>query len=41
MNLKLKKETLKEFIKNVYKENKFIKDILAILHKQESCKIRR
>ena len=41
MNLKLKKNPFKEFIKNAYKENKLIKDILAILYKQKSYKARR
>jgi hypothetical protein len=31
MDLKPKKKTLKELIKNAYKENKFAKNILAIL----------
>ena len=39
MDLKPKKKTLKELIKNAYKENKFIKDILAILRKQEGYKV--
>jgi len=39
MDLKFKKKLFKELIKNTYKENKLIKDILAILRKQESYKI--
>jgi poly(3-hydroxyalkanoate) synthetase len=38
MNLKPKKKLLKKFIKNIYKENKLIRDILAILYKQEGRK---
>jgi len=33
MNLKPKKKPFKEFIKNAYKENELIKDILAALRK--------
>jgi hypothetical protein len=33
MDLKPEKKTLKEFIKNAYKENKLAKNILAILYK--------
>jgi poly(3-hydroxyalkanoate) synthetase len=33
MDLKLEKKTLKELIKNTYKENKLTKDILVILYK--------
>jgi hypothetical protein len=33
MDLELKKKTLKELIKNAYKENELTKDILAILCK--------
>ena len=33
------KKTLKELIKNAYKENKFIRDILATLYKQEGYKV--
>jgi hypothetical protein len=33
MDLKPEKKTLKEFIKNAYKENEFIRDILAVLCK--------
>jgi hypothetical protein len=39
MDPKPKKKTLKELIKNAYKENKLIKDILAILRKQEGYKV--
>ena len=39
MDLKPKKKALKELIKNAYKENELIKDILAALHKQEGCKV--
>jgi hypothetical protein len=40
MDLKPKKKPLKEFIKNAYKENKLIRDILAALYKWEGYKIR-
>jgi hypothetical protein len=33
MDLKSKKKTLKELIKNAYKENELTRDILAILYK--------
>ena len=33
MDLEPEKKTLKEFIKNAYKENEFARDILAILYK--------
>ena len=33
MDLKPKKKTLKELIKNAYKENKLTRDILATLYK--------
>jgi hypothetical protein len=33
IDLKLEKKPLKELIKNTYKKNEFIKDMLAILHK--------
>jgi hypothetical protein len=39
MDLKPEKKPLKELIKNVYKENKLIKDILAALCKQEGYKV--
>jgi hypothetical protein len=39
MDLKLEEKPLKELIKNAYKENKFTKDILAVLHKQEGYKV--
>jgi hypothetical protein len=38
MDLKPKKKPLKELIKNTYKENEFIRDILAMLYKQEGYK---
>jgi poly(3-hydroxyalkanoate) synthetase len=41
MDLESKKKTLEELIKNAYKENKLIKDILAVLYKWEGCKARR
>jgi hypothetical protein len=40
MDLKPKKKPLKEFIKNAYKENELIRDILAILYKQKGYKVR-
>ena len=40
MDLKPKKKTLKELIKNAYKENKLAKNILAMLYKQKSYKVR-
>ena len=39
INLEPKKKTLKELIKNAYKENKLARDMLAILYKQEGCKV--
>jgi hypothetical protein len=39
MDLKPKKKPLKRLIKNAYKENKLAKNILAILYKQEGCKV--
>ena len=39
IDLKSKKKPLKELIKNAYKENKLIRDILAVLYKQEGCKV--
>ena len=39
MDLKPEKKPLKEFIKNAYKENELVRDILAILYKQEGCKV--
>jgi hypothetical protein len=39
MDLKPKKKPLKKLIKNAYKENKLAKNILAILYKQEGCKV--
>jgi hypothetical protein len=38
MDLEPKKKTLKELIENAYKENKLIRDILAVLYKWESYK---
>ena len=40
MHLKPKKKSLKELIKNAYKENKLAKDMLTTLHKQDSPKAR-
>jgi hypothetical protein len=40
MDLKPKKKTLKDLIKNAYKENELTKDILAILYKWEGRKVR-
>ena len=34
-----KKKPFKEFIKNAYKENELIKDMLAVLYKQEGYKV--
>ena len=34
-----KKKPLKELIKNAYKENEFVRDILAVLYKQEGRKV--
>ena len=39
MDLKPKKNPLKELIKNAYKENKLARDILAVLYKQEGHKV--
>jgi hypothetical protein len=39
MNLEPEKKPLKELIKNIYKENELVKDILAILYKQEGYKV--
>ena len=41
MYLKPKKKSLKELIKNTYKENKLAKDILAVLREQDGPKARR
>jgi hypothetical protein len=38
MDLEPEKKPLKEFIKNAYKENEFVRDILAILYEWEGCK---
>ena len=40
IDLEPKKKTLKELIKNAYKENEFVRDMLAALYKQEGCKVR-
>jgi hypothetical protein len=40
MDLKPEKKPLKELIKNAYKENELIRDILAVLYKWEGCKVR-
>jgi regulator of extracellular matrix RemA (YlzA/DUF370 family) len=40
MDLKPEKKPLKKLIKNAYKENKLIKNILAALYKWEGCKAR-
>jgi hypothetical protein len=39
MDLKPEKKPLKELIKNAYKENEFIRDILAALYKWEGYKV--
>ena len=39
MDLKPKKKPLKKLIKNAYKENEFIKDILAVLREREGRKV--
>jgi hypothetical protein len=39
MDLEPKKKPLKELIKNAYKKNKFIKNILAALYEWEGCKV--
>ena len=39
INLKSKKKPLKELIKNTYKENELIRDILAALRKWEGYKV--
>ena len=40
MDLEPKKKPLKELIKNTYKENELVRDILAALCKQEGYKVR-
>ena len=40
MDLRPKKKPLKKLIKNTYKDNKLAKDIIAVLYKQEGCKVR-
>ena len=39
IDLKSEKKPLKKLIKNAYKENKLIRDILAILYKQKGYKV--
>ena len=39
MDLEPEKKPLKELIKNAYKENELVRNILAILYKQEGRKI--
>ena len=39
IDLKSEKKPLKKLIKNAYKENKLIRDILATLYKWEGCKV--
>ena len=39
MDLEPKKTPLKELIKNAYKENKLVRDILAMLCKREGRKV--
>jgi hypothetical protein len=39
MDLEPKKKPLKELIKNAYKENKLVKNMLATLYKQEGYKV--
>jgi len=41
MDPKPKKKTLKELIKNAYKENKLARNMLAALYKREDYKARR
>ena len=38
IDLEFKKKPLKKLIKNAYKENELVRDILAVLYKQEGCK---
>jgi len=40
MDLKPKKKTLKELIKNAYKENELARNMLAALHKRKDYKAR-
>ena len=40
INLKPKGKPLKKLIKNTYKKNEFIRDILATLYKWENYKVR-
>ena len=39
IDLKPEKKPLKKLIKNAYKKNKLTRDMLAILYKQEGCKV--
>ena len=39
MDLKPKKKPLKKLIKNAYKENELVRDILTALYKREGCKV--
>ena len=39
MDLKPEKKPLEELIKNAYKENELIRDILAALYKREGHKV--
>ena len=39
IDLEPKKKPLKKLIKNAYKKNKFVRDILATLYKQKGCKV--
>ena len=41
IDLEPEKKSLKKFIKNTYKENKFAKDMLVALCKWEGCKVCR
>ena len=41
MHSELEKKSLKELIKNAYKENELTKDMLAMLCKQDGPKARR
>ena len=39
IDLEPEKKPLKELIKNAYKKNELTRNILAILYKQEDCKV--
>ena len=39
IDLEPKKKPLKELIKNAYKENELVRDMLAVLYKQKGCKV--